>query len=314
MSTEPADFPTMDRELLAALPALPHIDFRDLRTARTVLEAAAADQLARLPDLEKRWGVRIEQSRAPGEVPFLLFQPPPGPTAVPALMWVHGGGFAVGAAALEAEFCAELSARAKAVVAVPDYRLAPEHPFPAALDDCYATLRSLHDGAARVDTERLAVGGQSAGGGLAAATALLARDRGEIGVQHLVLESPELDDRLTTHSMKTFTTTPVWTRAAAELSWAHYLGSDRDEVPPYAVPARAETLAGLPPTYIGLAELDPLRDEGLDFARRLLHSGVSVELHLFPGTFHRSSTVPAAVSRRSRTEIIETVARRLRTR
>jgi acetyl esterase len=308
------EFPTMDRELVAALSALPGVDFRDLAGTRQVLETAAADQLSRLPELSRRWEVTIEHHRTGGGVAFLLVRPatPTGPA--PAMLWLHGGGFAVGAAALEAAFCAELAAHAGVVVAVPDYRLAPEHPYPAGLDDSYSVLQHLHHRAAAlgVDPSRLGVGGQSAGGGLAVAASLLARDRGEIAVRFLAVESPELDDRLDTGSMRTFTATPVWTRAAAMCSWQHYLGSDRTDVSPYAAPARATDLTGLPPTYLTVAELDPLRDEGLAFATRLLGSGVSVELHAYPGTFHRSSILlSAAVSRRARTDLVDAVARGL---
>jgi acetyl esterase/lipase len=193
------------------------------------------------------------------------------------------------------------------VVVSVDYRLAPEHPFPAGIEDCYAALVWLHDHADElgVDTARIAVNGGSAGGGLAAGLALLARDRGGPRLCFQYLGIPELDDRLDTPSMHRFHDTPMWARPAAEKSWEWYLGDahGRDDVSPYAAPARATDVAGLPPTYISTMEYDPLRDEGILYALKLLEAGVSVELHSFPGTFHGSAIVTgAAVSRRATVE------------
>ena len=203
-----------------------------------------------------------------------------------------------------------------AVVVVPEYRLAPEDPFPAGLDDCYATLGWLHECAPElgVDTMRVGVGGQSAGGGLAAATALLARDRGGPPVCFQFLGIPELDHRLETTSMRTFLDTPLWNRPSAVLSWRYYLGEDPNDVSPYASPAIAEDLRGLPPAYVTTMEFDPLRDEGILYALRMMEAGVPVELHSFPGTFHGSAMVPAAaVSRRANAELIEVLRRGLGT-
>jgi acetyl esterase/lipase len=151
-----------------------------------------------------------------------------------------------------------------------------------------------------VDVDRVAVAGSSAGACLAAAVALLARDRSgpTIRFQHLVI--PAFDDRLDTPSMRAFTDTPMWNRERAEASWRMYLGAGHDgDVPVYAAPARASDLSGLPPAYIAVSELDPLRDEGIAYASALLAAGVSVELHVFPGAFHGSTIVTtAAISQR----------------
>jgi acetyl esterase/lipase len=194
-----------------------------------------------------------------------------------------------------------------AVVVSVDYRLAPEHPYPAGLHDCYAALTYLHAeaGALGVDPGRVAVVGASAGGGLSAATALLARDLGGPPLCFQMLEIPELDDRLDTPSMQAFVDSPVWNRPLAVISWRAYLGelSGAHDIPVYAAPARASDLSGLPPAYISTAENDPLRDEGIIYAMRLLQAGVSVELHQFPGTFHGSALVTtAAVSKRAQRE------------
>jgi acetyl esterase len=154
------------------------------------------------------------------------------------------------------------------VVVSVEYRLAPEDPFPAGLEDCYAALVWLHESAAElgVDGDRIAVVGRSAGGGLAAALALVTRDRHGPALCFQCLAIPELDDRLDTPSMQAFVDTPLWNRPLAEASWRHYLGDDRSDVSPYAAPARATDLSGLPPAYVSTMEFDPLRDEGIAYA------------------------------------------------
>ena len=237
---------------------------------------------------------------------------------MPGILQIHGGGFIVGSIETENLGAAMLAAEVGAVVVSVEYRLAPEHAYPAAVHDCYAALRWLHGeaGALGVDADRIAVLGASAGGGLAAATALLARDRGGPPLCFQMLHIPELDDRLDTPSMQAFVDSPVWNRPLAVQSWRAYLGelSGRDDVPVYAAPARATDLRGLPPAYVSTAENDPLRDEGLLYGMRLLQAGVSVELHQFPGTFHGSAmVVSAAVSRRAHREAAEVLRRALGT-
>jgi acetyl esterase/lipase len=203
-----------------------------------------------------------------------------------------------------------------AVLATVEYRLAPEHPFPAGIDDCYAALCWLHDnaGGLGVDVDRIAVGGQSAGGGLTAGTVLLARDRKGPPVCFQFLGIPELDHRLETTSMQTFVDTPMWSRPSAIRSWEMYLGADHTgDVSPYASPAIATDLSGLPPTYVTTMEFDPLRDEGIIYALRMMEAGVSVELHSYPGTFHGSALVSgAAVSRRANEEMMGALRRGLK--
>ncbi|MCX5112693.1 alpha/beta hydrolase [Streptomyces sp. NBC_00378] len=296
----------VDPELAPWLALLPALDVGDAAAARATVEAmgAAAPPFV-LPE-----GVESSEHRvvgAPGapEVPMSVFRPAGSGTGLPAVLYVHGGGFILeegdGDRALAARWAAELGA----VVVSVRYRLAPEHPYPAATEDCYAALDWLAANAdgLGVDPARIAVAGMSAGGGLAAALALLARDRGGPALCFQLLDIPELDDRLDTPSMREFTDTPVWNRTNAVHSWRAYLGADRDPaapVPAYAAPARAEDLSGLPPAYVAVSDLDPLRDEGLDYAQRLVQAGVPTELHLFPGTFHGAAGfVPdTAVTRR----------------
>jgi acetyl esterase/lipase len=227
--------------------------------------------------------------------------------AVPAVLYIHGGGFFLGSIDTEHGGSARMAQELGVVVVSVEYRLAPEDPFPAGLEDCYAALVWLHEQAEAlgVDTTRVAINGGSAGGGLAAGLALLARDRGGPAICFQYLGIPELDDRLDTPSMQQFHDTPMWSRPSAVKSWEWYLGDayGRADVSPYAAPARATDVAGLPPAYISTMEFDPLRDEGIMYALKLMAAGVQVELHSFPGTFHGSAMVTgAAVTKREGVE------------
>lgn len=315
-------FPTLDPELAAAVTMLPKVDFVDLPAARATFDSMIGTLLA---DLSFD-GVRLQELAVPGigddpDVTIRFFTPETVVGAIPVLLWIHGGGFAIGTAASSDPLCVEVARELGFAVASVEYRLAPETPFPGPVNDCYAALTYIHAHADElgIDPTRIAVGGQSAGGGLAAGTVLKARDEGIVPVAFQFLEIPELDDRLTTDSMTTFVDTPMWHRPNAILSWQYYLGesysgpSDPD-VSIYAAPARATDLGGLPPTYVSTMELDPLRDEGIEYALRLLRAGVSVELHSFPGTFHGSSLVATAeVSQRGSAEALTALKRGLRT-
>ncbi len=175
-----------------------------------------------------------------------------------------------------------------AVIVSVEYRLAPEHPYPAPLDDCYAALTWTvqHAVDLGVDPARIAVAGASAGGGLAAALAQLARDRGEHALAFQLLIYPMIDDRMATPSSSLDTV--VWTTQANVLGWRAYLGHEpgAGEVPAYAAAARAADLTGLPPAWIGVGALDVFRDENIEYAQRLLGAGVPAELHVYPGAPH----------------------------
>ncbi len=232
----------------------------------------------------------------------------------PGLFYIHGGGFMMGSIAMMDGACQRYCADVGLVVVSVEYRLAPAHPYPAPLDDCYAGLLWMaeHADELGVDPARIGVGGGSAGAGLAAGVALRARDESGPPLCFQFLQIPELDDRLDTPSMIEFTDTPLWNRPNAEISWRCYLGElhGTDDVPYYAAPSRCPDLTGLPPAYVSTMQFDPLRDEGLIYAQRLLQAGVTVELHSYPGTFHGSAIFShAAVSRREADESI-TVMRR----
>ena len=307
-----------DPELRQLLPVLPTISnlgdpeaIREMRDAREQLFAEAADR----DDVAKE-DCRIPGPKGAPEVPLRIYRNKSGGAGVrPCLLEIHGGGFLMGSIQMMDAWCQRIAAEIDAVVVSVEYRLAPENPFPAGVEDCYAALAwtAAQAEAIGIDTERIAVAGQSAGGGLAAATALLARDRGGPKLCFQLLEIPELDDRLETPSMQAYTDTPLWNLPNARWSWRHYLGPDHvGEVSPYAAPARAKDLSDLPPAYVSTMEFDPLRDEGIAYATRLLQAGVSVELHSYPGTFHGSALLPGAeVSRRNTEEVIGVLGRRL---
>jgi acetyl esterase len=284
----------------------PRDDLTDPVTARkTLAELAAA---APAPDTA---GMEIEDRTVPADpdVPVRIYRPH---RAQGAIVWLHGGGFVMGDLDTEHPWAARAAGRSGAVVISVGYRLAPEHRFPAALDDAYAVLAWTAGHAAELGTDpgRIAVGGHAAGAGLAAAVALRARDQQGPPVRFQLLNQPGLDDRQQTWSARNFTGTPFMTRGKVTASWRHYLGSA--PASPYAAPARAADLSGLPPAYIATAEFDPNRDEAISYARRLLQAGVSVELHQWPGTFHGSQAILSAeVSQRQTAELTAALRRAL---
>jgi acetyl esterase/lipase len=288
----------MDPELEAFIPLFPPADLTDPVTARKHLAALAAAVPA--PDTT---GMEIEDRTVPAdpEVAVRIYRPhhPQG-----AIVWLHGGGFVMGDLDTEHPWAARVADGAGAVVVSVGYRLAPEHRFPAALDDADAVLTWTAEHAADLgtDPQRIAVGGHSAGAGLAAAVALRARDQQGPPIRFQLLNQPELDDRQETWSARQFTATPWMTRDKLAATWRHYLGAA--PATPYAAPARAADLSGLPAAYIATAEFDPLRDEAIAYALRLLQAGVPVELHQWPGTFHGSQAIlTAEISQRQITEL-----------
>jgi acetyl esterase/lipase len=292
-----------DPELAPMVALLPSIDITDPVAARRAI--ADFVKAANLASDFDRAGLSITDHQVPqtdGEdLVVRVYQPEVRDLSRAGLIYLHGGGFVMGSIDTEDMNAATLARSLGIVVASVEYRLAPENPYPSGLDDCVVALSWLHEQAAAlgVDAGRIGVYGQSAGGGLAAAVALRARDQGGPPICFQYLGIPELDDRLDTPSMHAFDDTPMWNRPNAELSWRYYLGQLEGDVPCYAAPARAPDLGGLPPAYVCAMELDPLRDEAIDYASRLLQMGVPTELHVFPGTFHGSSFVrQAAVSRR----------------
>lgn len=246
---------------------------------------------------------RMRKSRAPRDVEVItlgpgagvrLFRPVGVSEPAPALLWIHGGGYVMGTARQDDRLCRRFSSRLGMTVASVEYRLAPEHPYPAPLDDCYSALTWL-TGLPTVDRDRVAIGGASAGGGLAAALALLARDRGEVGPAFQVLAYPMLDDR--SSATAAGPNHRLWNARSNRFGWTAYLGGADPRV---AVPGRRDDLSGLAPAWIGVGTHDLFHDEDLAYAGRLTEAGVPCHVEVVPGAFHGFDLVApkAEVSRR----------------
>ncbi|MFG1702185.1 alpha/beta hydrolase [Nonomuraea sp. M3C6] len=288
--------PNLDPELRAAIEQTPPPVFDLAALSPGELPGLRAQMnalLAAAPPAET--DVVIENRQVPGpdgepDIRVRIYRPAESGEARPGLYWIHGGGMIIGAPEIDDATMVGFVERLGIVVVSVDYRLAPEHQHPAPVEDCYAGLAWTAKAAGElgIDVARLAVGGASAGGGLAAATVLLARDRGGPDLAFQLLVCPMLDDRNITPSSQEFTDAVVWDRSANLFGWTALLG-DRigaGDVSPYAAPARATDLAGLPPAFIDVGELEVFRDEDMDYALRLARAGVSTEFHLYPGAFH----------------------------
>jgi acetyl esterase/lipase len=246
-------------------------------------------------------GEEIEQL---GPITVHVFRPPVrevGP--VGALLWIHGGGFVLGTSAMDRKFCARVADELGIIVAAVNYRRAPEHPFPTPLHDCHDALEWLAS-RPEVDRSRIAIGGVSAGGGLTAALALLARDRGVVAPAFQVLSCPMLDDRTSTRTDLDETRARLWNNTANRFGWESYLDTTPGApgVSGLAAPARHEDLSGLPPAWMGVGTFDIFLDEDVAYATRLRDAGVPCELLIVPGVFHGFDSLwpRAAVSRQFR--------------
>lgn len=232
---------------------------------------------------------RAHDVRTGASPDIVLLRPRDRPGPVPALYHVHGGGLVSGTALDDLAMAAELASSVGMAVASVEYRLAPEYRYPAAVEDVYAGLQWLAANASELvlDPKRIVIGGVSAGGGLAAAATLLARDLGAPDLMGQILVCPMLDDRNDTDSSRQMEGVGVWDRAANETGWSAYLGArPRNDVPVYASPGRAADLSGLPPTYIDAGSAETFRDEDIEFARRIWAVGGTAELHIWQGGAH----------------------------
>ncbi|MBM7503729.1 alpha/beta hydrolase [Agromyces aurantiacus] len=263
---------------------------------RRMVQAA----LALIPPPRPAGGVRFERVEfdAPG-TGVRVFTPTDAAGSAAggraALLWMHGGGLVIGAAAADDRFCAELAERLGIVIVSVEYRLAPQHPFPAPLDDGVAAWRWLQDAASArgVDPARIAVGGQSAGGGLAAALAQRLLDDGGPQPVAQLLYCPMLDDRTAARRELDAVRHFAWTNRDNLVGWSSYLQAapGGDAVPEFAVPARRADLAGLPPAWIGVGDIDLFHDEDLAYAAALADAGVDCTVDVVPGAPHAFETV-----------------------
>ena len=224
----------------------------------------------------------VEVLTLPSGVGIRLFRPSGATGRMPALLWIHGGGYVIGKAAQDDALCRRFARELGTIVASVDYRLAPEHPYPGPVEDCYSALQWLVR-LPSVDPARVAIGGASAGGGLAAALALLTRDRGEIPLAAQLLVYPMLDDRTVDRKGLDNPGLRLWNQSSNKYGWSAYLGGADPEV---AVPARRDDLTGLPPAWLGVGTLDLFHDEDLAYAERLRAAGVRCEVEVVTGAFH----------------------------
>jgi acetyl esterase/lipase len=272
----------IDPEISESLRGLPDFDFS--LDKLPAMRSGSMFEPQSAPDVE-----RIELTAEGCGVALSVLRPVESAAEPPVLFWMHGGGMVIGNRHMDdarlIEWCRSLGCVCISV----EYRLAPEAPYPAPLDDCEAGLRFVveHAHDLRIDRQRIGIGGRSAGGALAAGLALRCRDRANVALAFQYLEYPMLDDRGLTPSSQ-LEGLPIWTQESNAFGWRSYLG-DRcgtDDVPAEAVPARATEFSGLPTAFIGVGTADCLRDESIDFAARLCRAAVPTELHVYAGAVH----------------------------
>ncbi|GLB60510.1 alpha/beta hydrolase [Cytobacillus sp. NCCP-133] len=242
---------------------------------------------------------KIENRKIPGpggEIPIRIYTPK-GVGPFPALVYYHGGGWVIGDLETVEVPCRLLTNLANCVVVSVDYRLAPEHKFPAAADDCYAATKWVAENAASigVDPNLIAVGGDSAGGNLAAVVSLMAKDKSEFSLAYQMLIYPVTNHSYATESYTENTEGYLLTKDSMEWFWNHYLRNEEDGKNPYASPLQAKDLSGLPPALVLTGEFDPLRDEGEANAERLKEAGVPVEAKRYDGMIHGFFWMPGAL-------------------
>ncbi|GJF07865.1 alpha/beta hydrolase [Pseudonocardia sp. D17] len=303
--------PPFDPELEAALRLVHQVNPPTV-TSERIADLRAITDAYRIAE-ESLAGIDVAEHVAPGpagapDVALTVLRPADADPAVPlpGMLHIHGGGMVAGNRRVGLDWAADWLRAVPMVVASVEYRLAPEHPHPAPLEDCYAGLEWLAGKAAElgVDPSRLVVAGGSAGGGLAAGVALLARDRGGPALAAQLLICPMIDDRARTPSSTELDGEGLWDRTSNATGWAALLGdaAGGPDVSPYAAPARATSLAGLPPAFLDAGAVETFRDETVDYATRLWQAGGQAELHVWPGAFHGfDSVVPTAtLSREAR--------------
>jgi len=301
------------------LSQMPPTNFNDLPAARAAsrqMMVVMKSQMLVIP------GVITEDRTIPGpkdspDVTVRIYRPEKQAGLLPALLWIHGGGYMLGDIDQEDFTAKQFTLAAECVVVSVEYRLAPEYPYPAPLEDCYAALKwlSTHAGEAGADHSHIAIGGASAGGGLAAGLVLLARDRAEVKTVFQLLVYPMINDCNVLPASDTLPDALFWTRQNNLTGWRSYLGCEpgSKDISCYAAAFRALKLEGLPPTYITVGDLDLFAREDIEYARRLIEAGVPSELHVYPGGCHAfDMLVPGAdISKRFTADIHRALKRAL---
>ena len=317
--------PPFDPELESLLRANSFLSVPLLPRHIERLREALAAPAARMPDsaLRRAGKVAFEELTIPASegaagLPLLVLRPAHGTGPRPGVCFFHGGGMVSGDNRTGIEIMLDWVEQLHVVVASVAYRLAPEHPHPAPVEDCYAALTWLDANRAwaGIDTQALLLAGTSSGGGLAAGVGLLARDRNGPKISDQILMCPMLDDAAAFHSSSELDREGVWDARSNRTGWEALLGSTRgtDQVPCCAAPSRERVLAGLPATYLDVGAVETFRDEVIDFGARLAQAGVSTELHVWAGAFHGFDVLAAdsAVARAARASRVEYLRRRLR--
>ena len=286
-----------DPQLIAALAgfeeAVPGgITLDDIPATRQILDglnAAMAAEAADIPEIETSNHFVPSSNGAP-DVMVRIYQPVTRSGTLPAFLWIHAGGYVLGNVQGDDLKAKGMVLALNCVVASVEYRLAPEHPFPAPLDDCYTALKWLAGCTDQfsINPKRIAIGGASAGGGLAAGLGLLARDRAEIEVCYQLLIYPMIDDSNVEQAGINAPDAPFWSRANNLAGWRSYLQQEpgSEDISAYAAAFRAEDVRGLPPTFICVGTPDLFRDENIAYAQRLMNAGVPTELHVYTDGFH----------------------------
>ena len=232
----------------------------------------------------------IDNNDGSAKIRLRLYQPVNPANATPVLVWMHGGGYIIGKPEMEDPLCIQFVRELGISIVSVDYRLAPKYPFPAGLEDCYSALTWAQRNSEQLgfDVNRIAIGGTSAGGGLAAALAQLVHDRKEVTPTFQLLIYPMLDDRTVLRNDIDDSNSPAWSQKSNHFGWKSYLGENygKQEIPPHAVPARRKVLSGLPNAWIGVGTLDVFYEENLTYAHRLREAGVACEQTIVDGAFH----------------------------
>ncbi|MEK5333151.1 alpha/beta hydrolase [Lysinibacillus sp. FSL W8-0992] len=277
-------------ELTTFLSAMQELNLtrENIAESRSVMNEALGSEEVKMENVTTTERFITSPNGAP-DVRIRIYEPTEKYGTLPAILYIHGGGFIIGSIEMFDASCQMLVSQLDCVVVSVGYRLAPEHPYPAGVEDCYTALEWVAANADElgIDVTRLAVHGASAGGGLTAAVSLLARDRKGPKIAFQMPLYPMIDNRCILPSNDEITDARVWNGPQNHLAWEMYLGPNYAvDAPIYAAPLHAEDYSNLPPTYTFIGDLDPFRDETIEYIARLTKAGVPTEFHLYPGCFH----------------------------